>query len=141
MMPRPFFIFPLFFALFLTLFLLSAGRQRDLEAEEPIPSYFLLPQGSWEEKDGATKLKIHPNNFIQLSFIAESTTPPCQIEVYGFLRNEYTARPGHCSMLQYDRLTFAFEGPELILTLLNPGANYREITLVKEGSTQDAPEI
>ena len=141
MMRKPFFFSVFLFALIPMALTLTGRLPMGLEAEEPIPSYFLLPQGGWEEKDGATTLKILPNNYIQLSFSAGLTASPCQLEVYGFLRNEYTAKPGHCSMLQYDRLTFAFEGPELILTLLNPGANYREITFVKEGSTQDAPEI
>lgn len=110
-------------------------------AEQDIPSFYRLPSGSWEEKNGATRLNILKDNYIQLSFVGEFQDSGCQLEVYGALRNEYMARPGQCVEINYDRLHFAFEGSELILTLVNLGANYREVILVREGSTQDAPDI
>tara|TARA_B100001939_G_scaffold336008_1_gene338638 strand:+ start:25185 stop:25535 length:351 start_codon:yes stop_codon:yes gene_type:complete len=115
-----------------------AGSAR---AQPQTPSFFVLPQGSWEEKNGSTVLKILAENNIELSFTGTLTGKGCRVEVFGALRSEFTARPGECVGIHYDMLYFVFQGQELVLTLVNPGENYREIIFVPEGSQKDAPDI
>ena len=111
------------------------------QAQPQTPSYFILPQGSWEEKSGTTVLKIFADNHLELSFTGSLSGQSCKVQVFGALRSEFTARPGDCQGLQYELLYFAFQGKELILTLVNPGENFREIIFVPEGSQKDAPDI
>ncbi|MBR31224.1 MAG: hypothetical protein CMN77_07905 [Spirochaetaceae bacterium] len=125
----------------LVLFLLLTTMAGSARAQPQTPSFFVLPQGSWEEKNGSTVLKILAENNIELSFTGTLTGKGCRVEVFGALRSEFTARPGECVGIHYDMLYFVFQGQELVLTLVNPGENYREIIFVPEGSQKDAPDI
>ena len=108
---------------------------------DEIPSYYRLPAGSWQEKSGLTLLKIQQGNEIQLAFTGVHSGTSCRIDVFSVLRSQFMARPGDCSQLQYSILNFSFEKDQLILTLINPGENFRELIFVKEGTVQDAPAI
>lgn len=132
--------FPSFATLLLCMIASLIGVQSAF-AQPQTPSYFVLPQGSWEEKSGTTVLKVLPDNHMELSFTGLLTGNGCRLEVYGILRSEFVARRGECVDLQYRMLYFAYQGQEMILTLVNPGENYREIIFVPEGSQKDAPDI
>ncbi|MBU42080.1 MAG: hypothetical protein CMN76_02580 [Spirochaetaceae bacterium] len=126
--------------LLIILISMASAFQGPAHSEEPIPSYFSLPQGAWEEQNGTAILKISAGNVVDLSFTGVPGRT-CKLEVYGRLRSEYTARPGQCVHISYQMLRFAFQGKELILTLVNPGENFRELIFVPEGSQKDAPDI